>query len=276
MTFELDKYLEKIKLAKPAPTAEGLAKLQKAQLSAIAFENIDPLRKVLPNLEPSALCRKILNDGRGGYCLELNGLFGLALEALGFRFEPILARVRMGRAQGGPRSHLAFLVNIEKTLWLADAGFGGPGASKPLLLNCEQIQLIDHDVFRLKNDAETGETVVEKYHDNDWMALYGFDRAQVQHCDLEAANVLCSTRSQYQFSPFPESLVMSRHTERGRIQLFNRTFTETRGYRQSKRTIDTVDNLKATIENDFGIIVSASDLSHVAWQLHFHGYEAVS
>jgi len=269
MTFELNKYLKRINIAKPETTAEGLAQLQQAQLNAIAFENIDPLSGKLPNLEPSAISKKILDEGRGGYCLELNGLLELVLQELGFNFEPILARVRMGRAEGGPRGHLAFLVNMEDDLWLVDAGFGGPCPKRPLLVSHNQAQHQDHDVFRVKTDPANGELVVEKHQDGDWFALYGFDRAKVQRCDLEAANVVCSTWSQSRLAPFPDNLLMCRNTEQGRIQLFNNMFTATCKDQQTSRLIETVDDLGATIQNDFGIAITAAELSHIASRLQF-------
>ncbi|MCF7966829.1 MAG: arylamine N-acetyltransferase [Methylobacter tundripaludum] len=269
MTFDLNKYLNRINITNPEATAAGLAQLQWAQLSSIPFENIDPIRGILPDLEPAALSKKILDEGRGGYCLELNGLLGLVLTELGFNFEPILARVRMGRPEGGPRAHLAFLVNIENDLWLVDAGFGGPCPKKPLLVSNGQIQHQDHDQFRVRNDPASGEWVVEKLQNNDWFALYGFDRAKVQRCDLEAANVVCSTWSQATLSPFPEHLLMCRNTEQGRIQLYNKTLTESCGYGQTKRLLETLDDLEASIRNDFGIILTAAELHHVAWAMRF-------
>jgi len=274
MTFELNKYLNRLNIAKPETTAEGLAQLQQTQLRTIAFENIYPLRNILPDLEPSAISKKILDEGRGGYCLELNGLLGLALTELGFRFEPVLARVRMGRAEGGPRAHLAFLVDIEDDLWLVDAGFGGPCPRRPLLVCNDQIQLQDQDMFRIRTDRASSEMVVEKRQDGDWFALYGFDRTKVQRCDLEAANVVCSTWSRSRLAPFPDNLLMCRNTEQGRIHLFNRTLTTTCGDKQTSRLIETVDDLGAAIQNDFGIAITVAELSHVACRLGLNTCEA--
>lgn len=102
MPFDLAAYLARLGLAAPAATAAGLAGLQQAQLRAIAFENLDPLLGRLPDLAPDALMRKLVAGRRGGYCFELNGLFGAAL-----------ARVRNGAPEGGARTHLAWIVTIE-------------------------------------------------------------------------------------------------------------------------------------------------------------------
>lgn len=86
----------------------------------------------VPDLSDAAVWEKLIEARRGGYCFELNKLFGHALVALGFDVQPILCRVRMGAPAGGPRTHRAFIVSIGGVDWLADAGFGGPGPAEPL------------------------------------------------------------------------------------------------------------------------------------------------
>lgn len=261
MTFNLNDYLDRIGLNKPEPTAAGLAKLQAAQLNAIAFENIDPLLGEIPNLEPPALVEKILGKGRGGYCFELNGLLGMALLELGFDYHPILARVRMGRDEGGPRHHLAYIVETESELWLMDAGFGGPSHYYPLRLNEEGEQRQGHDTFRIRNEAVSGESVLERRQDGDWFALYSYDRAAVRRCDLDTANVLCSTWDQ---SLLSQNLLLCRNTEFGRIHLFNTTFTEFSDGEKSSITVETAEQLSTLVRNDFGIAITDKELTNIA------------
>ncbi|QPK64972.1 arylamine N-acetyltransferase [Methylomonas sp. LL1] len=264
MKFELDRYLSRIKISKPKPSVEGLAQIQGAQLNAIAFENVDAFLSSIPDLEPSALIEKILDKGRGGYCFELNGLLGLALQALGFDFEPILARVRMGRSEGGPRHHLAYLVKAGGESWLVDAGFGGPAPLQPLRLVNDQEQQQEHETFRIRHESDSGDRVVEKRLNGDWFSLYSFDRAAVRRCDLDAANRLCATWSE---SLLAQNLLLCRYTDFGRIQLFNNSFSEFRADDQISRLIETIDELSALIRDNFGITVSDSELSGIANRL---------
>src|SRR5690606_16267355 len=83
--FDPEAYLARLAIDAPKPGADGLAALQEAQLSAIAFENLDPLTGRVPDLDPQALADKLLARRRGGYCFELNSLFGRALSAFGFK-----------------------------------------------------------------------------------------------------------------------------------------------------------------------------------------------
>lgn len=261
MTFQINAYLQRIGIAEPETTASGLAQLQQAQLNAIAFENINPLLGILPDLDTPALMEKILDQGRGGYCFELNGLLGLALKTLGFDSDPIMARVRMGRSEGGPRHHLAYIVEADEELWLVDAGFGGPAPQYPLRLNCEDEQQQGHETFRLRHEPGSGERVLEKRVDDSWFALYSFDRATVQRCDLDAANVLCATWDQ---SLLSQNLLLCRNTDSGRIHLFNNNFSEFRAGEQISRLIESVEELSGLIRNDFGISITDRELSGIA------------
>ncbi|MDD2740351.1 MAG: arylamine N-acetyltransferase [Methylomonas lenta] len=261
MTFRIDDYLARIGLSHPEATAAGLAQLQQAQLNTIAFENINPLLGILPDLETPALVEKVLKQDRGGYCFELNGLLALALEELGFGYEPIMARVRMGRSEGGPRHHLAFIAEADGESWLVDAGFGGPAARFPLLLNSQRAQQQAHDTYRIRYEADSGENVLEQYQPDGWFALYSFDRAAVRRCDMDAANMLCATWEQ---SLLARNLLLCRYTEFGRIQLFNTNFSEFRAGTQNSRTIETVEQLNALVRNDFGIAVTDAELTGIA------------
>ncbi|MCK9604974.1 MAG: arylamine N-acetyltransferase [Methylomonas sp.] len=264
MTFRINDYLTRIGISRPEPTADGLAQIQQAQLNAIAFENINPLLGVLPNLETPALVEKVLRQGRGGYCFELNGLLALTLNELGFDYEPIMARVRMGRSEGGPRHHLAFIVEADGEAWLVDTGFGGPSARLPLRLEYEHEQRQNHDTYRIRHEVHSGERVLEKRQDDGWFALYSFDRATVRRCDVDAANILCSTWDQ---SPLSRNLLLCRNTELGRIHLYNRTFTEFNAEMQTSMTVETAEHLGDLVRNHFGVAITDSKLAAIAIHL---------
>lgn len=220
MTFDIETYLCRIGLGgfRPQPTAEGLSALQFAQMTSIAFENIDVLSGEVPKLDDQSVWEKLVARRRGGYCLELNHLFGQALENLGFAIRPVLGRVRMGAPAGGPRAHHAFVVTIDGAEWLADTGFGGPAPVRPVRLGKEAEQMIGGERFRIRNDARSGEEVLERLNGRDWFSLYGFDRVEVTPPDYEACNFVCA---RWEKSPFPTHLMMTIASDEGRVSLFN-------------------------------------------------------
>jgi N-hydroxyarylamine O-acetyltransferase len=264
MPFDPTAYLARIGLpGPPEASPDGLAALQQAQLASIAFENLDPLTGRLPDLAPEAIWRKLVDGRRGGYCFELNGLFGAALAAFGFAARPVLARVRMGAPQGGARTHLAWLVTLEGGDWLADCGFGGPGPRRPLPLRPGALDdgtLDDgRDRFRLRADAE--ELVLERAGAEGWFGLYGFDDVRPRPVDVEAANVVCA---RWERAPFGSTLMLSRQLEDGRVACRNREGRTERGGRSETWTLGSAAELGARLRQDFGI-EAAEELVQAAW-----------
>ena len=72
-----DAYLARLGFDEPeAPTADYLQRLQRAHVQAIPYENLNVLSGKPVSLEVEDLLRKIVFGRRGGYCFELNILFG--------------------------------------------------------------------------------------------------------------------------------------------------------------------------------------------------------
>jgi len=111
-----------------------LKSLHLAHTSRIPYENLDILLGRGISLEPSAIERKIVKEGRGGYCFEQNALMALVLEQLGFRVTRLAARVRLLSTGLTPRTHQILLVECEARHWLVDVGFGGWGLLEPIPL----------------------------------------------------------------------------------------------------------------------------------------------
>ncbi|MHB8491767.1 MAG: arylamine N-acetyltransferase, partial [Solirubrobacteraceae bacterium] len=73
--FDIDAYLERIGLDRGA----SLAEIHRAHVGSIPFENLDPHRGIPVSLQPGDLQRKLVSEGRGGYCFEQNSLFTAVL-----------------------------------------------------------------------------------------------------------------------------------------------------------------------------------------------------
>jgi N-hydroxyarylamine O-acetyltransferase len=248
MSFHLTAYLERIEHDPLAVSPEGLAALQLAQMRAIAFENLDPFLGQTPSLDPNLLWAKLVPAGRGGYCLELNLLFEGALSALGYQSRRILGRVRMGRDSGGPRAHLAHLVSLKSETFLADTGFGGPGAAAPLPVRSTEPVVTKLGTFRIRPDHATGEKVLERQTEDGWFALYGWDEGSVSWADLVEANTLCSTSKA---SPFPTHLMLNLVRDDGRASLFDLRLAEG----ASQRTLQSPEDLHDVLTHVFGLSI---------------------
>lgn len=243
MPFDLKAYLQRIGIAETPsePSPETLGLLQLAQARHIPFENMDLLTGKVPDLDPDALWRKLVENRRGGYCFEVNALFGMALSALGFEAMPIMARVRNGAPRGGPRSHRAFIVTISDQKYLADCGFGGGAPFAPMRLDQTGPQEIMGETYRVRRDEATQEEVLERQVPDGWYGLYGFERSPAFEPDFEAANFVTA---RWDKAPFPDNLMMARVTKQGRNTLFNRALKVTRQGESDATRLATFDEFE--------------------------------
>src|SRR5512147_1356301 len=110
------------------PTAATLHALHRAHLLSVPFENLDIHLSRPIVLDQDALFDKIVTRRRGGFCYELNGLFALLLEQLGYKVTRLAARVVGTDDSLGPQfDHLTLQVQCpdeSHSPWLADVGFG--------------------------------------------------------------------------------------------------------------------------------------------------------
>jgi len=142
----VDAYLERIGYrGSREPTFETLSALHRAHMLSVPFENLDIHLGRRLVLDREANFEKVVVRRRGGWCYELNGLFGLLLERLGFRVTLLGARV-VGERVGKELGHLMLRVDLEQA-WLADVGFG-ESSLVPLPLGEEPQQVIEGDGVR--------------------------------------------------------------------------------------------------------------------------------
>lgn len=197
--FPASAYLARLGLTQwPALTPEGLAELVCAQSRAICFENLDTLSDTPVDVSLAAIVDKLLIRGRGGYCFELNGLLGAALQAAGFTARRRLARVSFRRPGPGPRTHLLWLVELDGETWLADAGFGGPGTFAPIRFVPGVVTIQAGARFRLVAEGEHG-LHLQRWIDGDWVNVYLVDPGPVRDVDLVMGNHFTAT---WPTSPF--------------------------------------------------------------------------
>jgi N-hydroxyarylamine O-acetyltransferase len=117
----LDRLLERIGLdAAPAPDLDGLRRVHRAYAGTVPYDDLAVQLGECENLDPARLVERIVGDRRGGYCFELNAVFALLLERLGFavtRHEAVVGGE-------GPTNHMTLVVDVEGERWLVDAGLG--------------------------------------------------------------------------------------------------------------------------------------------------------
>jgi N-hydroxyarylamine O-acetyltransferase len=213
MSLKLHRYLRRIGYGGPlSATRQTLHSLHRHHLLAIPFENIDVQLGGVPELEDEAIFEKIVKQQRGGWCFEMNLLFAWVLRQTGMRVDVIGATVNRTKAiEGAAINHAALLVHLDEP-YLADVGFGnGSLAPMPLregVFNDGRFdfKLTCHgNYWRFYNHKENG-------------ATYDFTGAAFDPKLLKNANRTLAKTSE---SPFVQTLVCARLTDRGMVTLAN-------------------------------------------------------
>lgn len=194
--------------------------------------------------------RKLVHDGRGGYCFEQNLLLGNALRAIGFSVIDLAARVLWGQPEEAitARSHMLLRIDLQDQVWLADAGFGGSTPTGPLQLVADAEQTTPHERFRLQRRGED-DWRVQACAGDSWKTLYRFDLQPQYPIDYRASNYWTSTNPD---SHFVTTLIAARATPGRRLVLRNREFAVhgTDGASE-RRTLHDTAEIREVLQDEF-------------------------
>ncbi|MDQ8203583.1 arylamine N-acetyltransferase [Pelagicoccus sp. SDUM812003] len=218
-SIDLDAYLRRIGLCeRPEPSLAFLKRLHRLHESTIPFENLDVLLGREISIELPAIQRKLVEQGRGGYCFEQNSLFAAALRAIGFTVTPMLARVLWMQPTQAvpPLSHMILRVETERGPQLADVGFGGVGLVEPISLSSTSVQ---HQAFEPRRLLKSGSDLSHQIQLGErWQDIYRFTPIEAAPIDLEVGNWFSFTHPKARFR---NSLLVARLAETGRIIISN-------------------------------------------------------
>lgn len=118
----------------------------------VPFENLDIHLDNPIVLDQERIYEKIVQQQRGGFCYELNGLFGQLLKELGFNVKYLATRVIEEGHTPSDFDHLTLCVEIQGKQYIVDVGFGA-FILHPLLFDLEVIQIDPLGSFLIhKND----------------------------------------------------------------------------------------------------------------------------
>jgi arylamine N-acetyltransferase len=222
---QITKYLDRLGLPEeqrkydvlglsPEDTLKYLTLLQKLHLATIPFENINLHYSThhSVSVHPEELFRKVIGDdnGRGGYCMENNRLFGTLLNSLGFTLYSGGGRVFVDGTWTG-WSHMVNLVTIGESKYHVDVGFGADGPMVPMPL--ERSGTVQTHIkpasARLQWRNIPGNTDpnqrlwVYEYRrndENDWEIKYCYSELEFQPQDYAMMNYFTSTSNRIFFT----------------------------------------------------------------------------
>lgn len=247
--MDIKAYLERINYAGPINvSAEVLRLLQLAHLRTVPFENLSIHSSEPIVLNDEALFDKIVRRRRGGFCYELNGLFGALLRNLGFEVNLLSAQVANAEGAFGPDfDHMTLSVKLDQN-WLVDVGFGD-SFLEPLILDNEDDQIQGNRSYRIVRDA--GKLILEqRASGHEWQPEYRFTTQAFQYADyLE----MCRYHQTSAASHFTRARICSRATPEGRISLSGLRYIETVGTERRERIVANEAEYARILREQFGI-----------------------
>ncbi len=246
--MDVEGYLRRIDYDGPREaSAATLRNLHRQHLFTVPFENLDiPLGTPI-DLDLLRMYEKIVVRRRGGFCYELNGLFGTLLTALGFRVQMLSARVRREDGGFGPEfDHMLLKVELDEP-WLVDVGFGD--------------SFVDPIIFRSGGaDQVDGHRYVVLPIENDWELLRDDDQGNVPlylFCDapheLSEYRAMCEFHQSSPDSHFTKSWICSRATPNGRITLANMRLIVTDGDKREEIQLSTEGDVRRCLRDFLGV-----------------------
>ena len=216
-------YLRRIGAPQPKqPDAAELRHLVAAHVQTVPFENLDVhARMPISPTDLPRLYAKVVENRRGGFCYELNGLFAAVLAAVGFRVTIVAARVWGAGAFGPLFDHMALKVaDRAGAAWLVDVGFGR-FAGAPLAWTSRAPQADRFGQYLLQDvppgELESSVPSVDVLRDG--APQYRVEDAPRPRGEFAPT---CWYHSTAPASPLTMSLICSRATPTGRVSLAGR------------------------------------------------------
>jgi N-hydroxyarylamine O-acetyltransferase len=247
----IDAYLQRINYSGSLePTAETLRALQVAHLLAVPFENLSIHAGEPIVLNEDALFGKIVENRRGGFCYEANGLFASLLRALGFEVAMLSAGVATRDGGFGPDfDHMTLMVTLAER-WLVDVGFGD-SFLEPLLLDSRDEQVQGTRAFRI---IEDNSHLILQRRDagGDWVPQYRFTLQPHTFADYEQ---MCHFHQTSPESHFTKAPLCSLATADGRITLTGLRLITTSIQQRSEHPLADRDSFDHTLRDQFGIVM---------------------
>jgi N-hydroxyarylamine O-acetyltransferase len=252
---ELAAYLDRIRFeGEPEPDLATLAALSRRHLLSIPYENIDVQLGRTLTTDPAAAYERIVARGRrGGWCYEMNGLFGWALKEVGFdvtRLASGVARSMKGDSALG--NHLILRIDMDGGPILADVGLAnGPKGPYAIAEGPFAIEGLDYKLERMEDGYW------RFYNHPEGMAP-NFDFKTEADDDEAALSRACVALQTDPNSPFKLNLICVRFTPDGENHLRGRVLRKVRPDGTSERVLGSADDLVATLDSEFGITEPAA------------------
>jgi N-hydroxyarylamine O-acetyltransferase len=250
--MDISKYFQKINFTdNPGSDLATLKKLHLHHMLNVPFENLDIHLKRKIILEPELLYKKIVENNRGGFCYEMNGLFYEVLNAIGFKAKMISARVYDEPEPGPEFDHMAIIVDLDGEGWLCDVGFGD-SFLEPLKFEPELEQRQYGRIYKIeKLDGGNFKAVLSA----DGRKFGDMYRFSLIPRGLKEYQNMCNYHQSSPQSHFTQKRFCSLARTNGRITLSGMKLIETKGGVKKETELENDEEFDLKLKELFGIVI---------------------
>ncbi|MEI5906614.1 arylamine N-acetyltransferase [Bacillus spongiae] len=248
--MDIKTYLERINVeALSGDPLKDLQLLIKQHIMTVPFENLDVLHKVPITLNLERIYQKIVENHRGGFCYEVNGLFHWLLSSLGYDVKRIASTVAKSETEWYRKNtHLSNIVTIDGKEYVVDVGFGDSSYS-PIPLDGEVVKDVGGN-YRIKRVDDTYYDL-QKYDEQKWKVKYRFTKKVRSYSFFEE---VCQWNQQSPESSFTQKTIVTLGTLKGRVTLTDDEVITTVNGQKTKRPYDQ-NELPKILKDSFGISI---------------------
>jgi len=250
MMTNIENYLKRISFHDEIQISlKSLAALHRKHMQNVPFENLDIHQGRPIQLDLNKIENKIVSNRRGGFCYELNGLFGALLRELGFEVKIASARVIGEEKIGQEFDHMVLVVNLAEE-WLVDVGVGD-SFLEPIRTTVGLEQKDPAGTFRIvRNDPTYLRLESNQDGDSGYSPKYLFT---LDERELEEFAEMCEYHQTSPASSFTSESVCTIATENGRITLRDHSLIETIDSKRTVRKVTGDEEYEQILRDRFGI-----------------------
>ena len=248
--MDVGAYLERLGLPKKEPTFSYLKELHDAHIHIIPFENLDVHYHRKIALDYQRIFQKVIQEKRGGFCYELNGLFFHLLDRLGFKCHCASAALPLKKGGFTPEfDHMVVIVKFNDKYVLADVGFGNSFTS-PKKIRLDHVQMDYTTYWRFEQDADENYLLQRSNDASHFKTIYRFNLEEKQIIQFYAMSQYHQTSGD---SWVTQQKLITIKTRNGRITLTDKKLKIEQLGETKEKEILNEDEFLAKLEQYFGI-----------------------
>ncbi len=264
-------------------TLECLKQIVEGHIFSFPYETLnvhDSQFDLKPNqrssLEMDSLFKKLVEQNRGGRCVELNYFLQQMLKSFGFDVTRLLPHT-LWHEQDTPKEkrpkHSAAIVKLDGKEYLIDAAFGGLGLLAPVLLQVGECQQYSEKFRLIKSKDYPFELQI--WHSDKWVSIYGINKEAAlkkEYECLDRTNANPKNPASYFKDIFICTMPFRKNdTENGRYRIFkNKFLILSKGKIEKEEIIISQTRLHEILEDYFGIVSKGSYIRHRELDMQAH------